>query len=94
MLSVVPYLFGDQITDGEAEELLKRLRARGTVEATMAAQTISGRQPRDATAASGLATRDAILLELVEWDDLPRSAPRLVRLRDRLAAPMGHRPIN
>ena len=92
-LSVVPYLYGDRITDAEAEALLVRLRARGTAEAEMAARTIHSGHPRDATAASGSETRDAILLELVEWDDLARSAPGLLRLRDRLAVPMGHRPI-
>jgi hypothetical protein len=93
MLWVVPYLYGDRITDAEGEELLVRLRARGTPEAEMAARTIRGGQPRDATVVSGSETRDAILLELVEWGDLAGSAPGLVRLRDRLAVPMGHRPI-
>jgi hypothetical protein len=93
MLRVVPYLYGDRITDDELEELLVRLRARGTREAEIAARTIRGGQPRDATAASGSETRDAILLELVEWGDLTGSAPGLARLRDRLAVPMGHRPI-
>ncbi len=55
--------------------------------------TIRSGHPRDGTAASGLETRDAILLELVEWDDLAHSAPGLLRLRDRLAVPMGHRTI-
>jgi hypothetical protein len=53
----------------------------------MAARTIRGGHPRDATAASGLETREAILLELVEWDDLASSAPGLVGLRNRLAGP-------
>ena len=90
---VVPYLYGDQITDANGEELLARLRTRGTPEATMAARTITGGHPRDATSASGLETRQAILLELVEWDDLAGTAPRLVRLRDRLAGPQQGRRI-
>jgi hypothetical protein len=83
----MPYLYGDRITDADGEELLTRLRARGTPEAEMAARTIRGGHPRDATAASGLETREAILLELVEWDDLAGSAPGLVGLRNRLAGP-------
>jgi hypothetical protein len=89
----MPSLYGDRITDAEAEELLVRLRARGTPEAAMAAQTIRSGHPRDATAVSALEARGAILLELVEWVDLAGSAPGLVRLRDRLAVPMGHRTI-
>jgi hypothetical protein len=81
----VPYLYGDRITDAVGQELLVRLRARGTPEATMAALMITRGHPHNATSATGLETRQAILLELVEWDDLDGTAPGLVRLRDRLA---------
>ena len=93
MQSVVPSLYGDRITEAEAEALLVRLRARGSPEAAVAAQTIRSGRPRDATVASALEARDAILLELVEWVDLADSAPGLVGLRDRLAVPMGRRTI-
>ena len=93
MLRGMPYLYGDRITDADGEELLVRLRARGTAEADMAARTIKGGHPREATSATGLETREAILLELVEWDDLARDAPGLVRLRDRLAGPRQGRRI-
>lgn len=83
----VPYLYGDRITDANGAELLQRLQARGTSESILAAKTIGKGAGRDATAASGLTAREAILLELVEWDDLAGSAPGLVRLRDRLSGP-------
>ena len=83
----MPYLYGDRITDANGAELLQRLRARGTSESILAAKTIGKGAGRDATAASGLTAREAILLELVEWDDLAGSAPGLVRLRDRLSGP-------
>ena len=59
----------------------------------MAARTIAAGHPRDATEATGLETRQAILLELVEWNDLAGTAPGLVRLRDRLAGPQQGRRI-
>ena len=87
MLCVMPYLYGDRITDANGEELLVRLRARGSAGATIAAQTIGKGPRRDATAVSCLRAREAILLELVEWDDLASSAPGLDRLRARLSGP-------
>jgi hypothetical protein len=89
----VPYLYGDRITDANGAELLERLRARGSSGATLAAGTIGKGARRDATAASGLKTREAILLELVEWDNLAGSAPGLARLRARLSGPQQGRRI-
>jgi hypothetical protein len=86
MLRAVPYLYGDRITDADGQELLDRLEARGTQGATMAVVMIKRGHPRDATSADGVDTRQAILLELVEWDDLASTAPSLVVLRDRLAS--------
>jgi hypothetical protein len=59
----------------------------------MAAQTLGTGQGRDSTAATGLEVRDAILLELVEWDDLDSIASGLARLRDRLSGPQQGRRI-
>ncbi len=80
-------LYGDPITDDDAAELLARLQARGTAEATRAVETIEKGQGRYATPATTLAVRETILRELIEWDDLESSAPSLARLRDRLAGP-------
>lgn len=82
----MPYLFGDRISDAERAELLARLNARGTPEAVDAADTIRLGAGRESTAASGLRAREAIVKELLEWDDLGQSAPGLVAVRDRLSA--------
>ena len=89
----MPWLYGDRITDADAAELLARLRARDTSQATLAAATIASGQGREATAATGLEVREAILLELVDWDDLDDTAPGLARLRDRLSGPQQGRRI-
>jgi hypothetical protein len=91
MLSPMPRLYGDRISDTESAELIAKLRARGTSAAGVAADTI-GKGRRDETVATSLQARDTILLELCDWDGLDETAPRLAGLRDRLAAPkQGHR---
>ena len=83
----MPRLYGDRITDAESAQLIAKLRARGTADALIAANTVSKGPGRDATVATSLQARDAILLELQDWDDLDATAPSLAILRDRLAAP-------
>ena len=87
MLAAV-YLYGERVTDAERDDLLARLRERGTPEAASAVTTLVGGHTRSATPESGMDVEKAMLLELVEWADLEGSAPGLVRLRDRLAGPM------
>jgi hypothetical protein len=87
MLDVMPRLYGDRITDAESVELIARLRARGTKEAIAAANTVGKGPSRDATVATSLVARDAIALELREWDCLEETSPTLARLRDRLSTP-------
>jgi len=87
MLEVMPRLYGDRISDAESAELIAKLRARGTTDALVAANTVGKGPSRDATVATSLQARDAILLELRDWEDLDETAPSLAGLRDRLAAP-------
>ena len=87
MLNVMPRLYGDRISDAESAELIAKLRARGTSDALVAANTVGKGPSRDATVATSLQARDAILLELCDWEDLDETAPSLAALRDRLAAP-------
>ena len=94
MLGFMPRLYGDRISDAESAELIAKLRARGTSEAIIAADTVGKGPRRDATVATSQQARDTILLELRDWDDLDKTAPRLAGLRDRLSAPLqGHRII-
>ena len=87
MLDVMPRLYGDRISDAESAELIAKLKARGTSDALVAANTVGKGPSRDATVATSLQARDAILLELRDWEDLDEKAPSLAGLRDRLAAP-------
>ena len=87
MLGVMPRLYGDRITDSESAELVAKLRARGSTDALVAANTVGKGPSRDATVATSIQARDAILLELQDWDDLDAQAPNLAALRNRLAAP-------
>lgn len=93
MLVVMPRLYGDRITDAESIELVARLRARGTPGSLMAAATIGKGAGRDTTMASSEQARDAILLELREWDGLDEHAPSLAGLRNRLSGPQQGRRI-
>jgi len=83
----MPYLYGDRITETESAELLTRLRARGTAEATMAADMVRPGARRDATHGTSAQTQAAILVELRDWDELDENAPGLAVLRDRLSGP-------
>jgi len=87
MLNEMPRLYGDRVTDAESAELVAKLLARRTPDALVAANTVAKGPSRDATAATSLQARDAILLELLEWSDLDVSSPCLAALRDRLASP-------
>lgn len=90
----MPRLYGDRISDAESAELIAKLRARGTSDATIAADTVGRGPGRDTTVATSLKARDAILLELRDWDELDTKAPSLAGLRDRLSgAQQGHRII-
>ena len=83
----MPYVFGDRISEVEREDLLTRLRARGSSEAAVAAETICrgvGRRPTQDTSA---ATQAAILVELHDWAELDKTAPGLAAVRDRLSGP-------
>ena len=83
----MPYLYGDRITEVESAELLTRLFARGTPEATMAANALRpGARPR-ASQGTSVQGRAAILVELYDWDDLDRTAPGLAAVRNRLSGP-------
>ena len=75
------------MSDAESALLVEKLRSRGTSAALVAANTVSRGPSRDATAATSTQAREAILLELTEWDGLDESAPNLAALRDRLSAP-------
>jgi hypothetical protein len=89
----VPRLYGDRITDAESAELIAKLRARGTSGAIIAARTVGTGANRDTTAAASLEARNAILLELRDWEDLDKEAPSLAGLRDRLSGPQQGRRI-
>lgn len=93
MLDLMPRLYGDRITDAESAELIAKLRARGTPDALVAADTVGRGPRRDATQATSVQARDAILLELQDWKDLDASSPSLAGLRDRLSAPQQGRRI-
>ena len=81
----MPRLYGDRITDAESAELIAKLRARGTSGAIVAADTVGRGPGRDTTVATSIQARDAILLELCDWDELDTRAPGLASLRDRLS---------
>ena len=89
----MPRLYGDRITDAESAALIAKLRARGTSEATVAADTVGKGPSRDATVATSLVAREAILRELREWDGLDQVAPSLAGIRDRLSTPQQDRRI-
>ncbi len=93
MLGSMPRLYGDRISDAESAELVAKLRARGTSQATIAANTVGKGPSRDTTVATSLQARDAILLELRDWEDLDEKAPSLAGLRDRLSTPQQDRRI-
>lgn len=80
----MPYLYGDRITEVESADLLARLRARGSAEATMAAAAIRPGIRRDATHGTSEQVQAAILVELRDWDNL---TPGLAVVRDRLSGP-------
>ena len=83
-------LYGYTVQEEELAKLLRRLRARGTPSATDAATTIRrGKAVREAETATE--TREAILVELREWNDIDYDAPLLAALRDRLSAAKGLR---
>jgi hypothetical protein len=82
----VALLFGYRVQEEEIAQLLRRLRVRGTPSAADAVRTIRrgravGEAPETATE-----TREAILVELREWNDIEHDAPLLAALRDRLSA--------
>lgn len=82
----MPEIYGHRIGDAAAAELIAKLRARGTTEAAKAAEAIGHtRTRRDATAEESLQERNAIMLELDEWENLDATAPALADLRDRLS---------
>ena len=83
----MPRLYGDRISDAESSELIEKLRARGTANSLLAATTVGRGPGRDATVATSLQAREAILAELLDWDDLDAQSPSLAVLRDHLAAP-------
>ena len=80
----MPHLYGDRITTVENAELISRLRARGTDDAMAAANTLATSRNPKSTATTALQVRDAILLELRDWEDLGKNT-RLAALRHRLA---------
>jgi hypothetical protein len=84
-LVVMPRLYGDRITDAESAELIAKLRARGTSDSKIAADTVGKGPGRDTTVATSLRAREAILHELRDWPDLDASAPGLAGIRDRLS---------
>jgi hypothetical protein len=81
----MPRLYGDRISDAESAELIAKLRARGTSDATIAADTVGKGPGRDTTVETSLKAREAILLELSDWPDLDSHAPALAAIRDRLS---------
>jgi hypothetical protein len=83
----MPYLYGDRITDVESADLLARLRARGTPEATMAAETIRPGTRSGRSHGTSEQAQAAILVELRDWHDLDQTAPGLAVVRDRLSGP-------
>ena len=93
MLQWMPRLFGDRISDAESAALIARLRARGTSEALIAADTVGKGPSRDATLATSLVAREAILRELCDWDGLDQDASSLAGIRDRLSIPQRDRRI-
>jgi hypothetical protein len=80
----VTFLYGNWIADREKEELLRRLRGRGTFSAEFAANTISRPAARYATRDSAVVAREAILRELREWPRLEEVYPTLAAVRDWL----------
>ena len=78
------WLYGIQIPDEENDELLARLRQRGTIESVFAADTVKKRASRYATAETAAQARTAILHELEAWPDLDEAAPTLAAVRDHL----------
>jgi hypothetical protein len=83
----MPYVYGDRISEVELDALLTRLRARGSTERTVAAETISRGVGRDPSQGTSAQTQAAILIELREWDDLDETAHGLAKLGDRLSGP-------
>jgi len=83
----MPYLYGDRISDDESADLLRRLRARGTPEATMAAEALRPGARPSASHGTSEQAQAAILVELRDWDDLDKTAPGLAVVRDRLSGP-------
>ena len=81
----MPRLYGDRITDAESAELVSKLRSRGTAGAIAAADTVGKGPRRDATVATSMQAREAILIELRDWVDLDSCSPSLAGLRDRLS---------
>ncbi len=89
----MPRLYGDRISDAESSELIARLRARGTSDAIVAADTVGSGPSRNTTSATSVQARDAILFELRAWKRLDEEAPNLAGLRDRLTRPQQGRRI-
>ncbi|MSO94980.1 MAG: hypothetical protein EXQ81_04190 [Thermoleophilia bacterium] len=81
----MPRLYGDRISDAESAELIAKLRARGTPDAAIGADTVGKGPGRDATVATTLQAREAILRELRDWANLDSEAPNLAVIRDHLA---------
>ena len=81
------WLYGFHIRDEENDELLSRLRRRGTIESVFAADTVKRRASRHATAETAAQARAAIVRELEEWSDLDEDAPTLAAVRDHLCKP-------
>ena len=79
----MPHLYGIPISVAENTELIARLRVRGTRDATAAAVALGTTRNPKSTATTALQVRDAILLELREWEDLANTTS-LAALRDRL----------
>jgi hypothetical protein len=78
----VPLLYGNPISAAEDTELIARLRARGSRDSIVAAVTLGTIRNPKSTASTAQQVRDAILLELREWEDLD-NATSLAALRDR-----------
>ena len=84
----MPRLYGKSISEAEYAELLRRLRGRGTRTADLAADTFSESSAiRHATPESADEVRDAVRLELREWNTLDSDAPGLTAVRDVLGVP-------
>jgi hypothetical protein len=81
------HIYGNPVTDEERAELVRRLRERGTADATGAAAALGSGANRHATVESAAQVRQVILSELEAWADLDEEYPRLAAVRDRLLAP-------